>query len=61
MTTYTVKKIVEYIYTIEAASAEDAELFATVRSEDQAYQASLIDVSAESDEEYQASISGVDL
>jgi hypothetical protein len=58
MTTFTVTKTVEYIYTIEAASAADAELFATVRSEDQAFQASLIDVSAESDEEYQASIEG---
>jgi hypothetical protein len=58
MTTYTVTKTVEYIYTIEAANASDAELFASVRSEDQAFQASLIHVSAESDEEYQASIQG---
>jgi hypothetical protein len=56
MTTYTVTKTVEYIYTIEAATAEDAELFATVRSEDQAFQATLLDVNAESDEEYQTSI-----
>ena len=56
MTTFTVTKTVEYIYTIEAATAEDAELFATVRSEDQAFQATLLDVSAESDEEYQLSI-----
>lgn len=59
MTTYTVTKTVEYLYTIEAKTAEDAELFATVRSEDQAFQASLIDVSAESDEEYQLSIKSV--
>ena len=56
MTTFTVTKTVEYIYTIEAATAEDAELFATVRSEDQAFQATLLDVNAESDEEYQTSI-----
>lgn len=59
MTTYTVTKIVEYLYTIEAKTAEDAELFAIVRSENQAFQASLIDVSAESDEEYQLSIESV--
>lgn len=59
MTTYTVTKTVEYLYTIEAKTAEDAELFATVRSENQAFQASLIDVSAESDEEYQLSIKSV--
>ena len=58
MTTFTVTKTVEYIYTIEAATAEDAELFAMVRSEDQAFQATLLDVSAESDEEYEASIKG---
>jgi hypothetical protein len=58
MTTYTVTKVVEYMYTIEASSAEDAELFATVRSEDQAYQASLIEVSAESNDEYELSIKG---
>ena len=59
MTTYTVTKTIEYIYTIEAKNAEDAELFATVRSENQAFQSSLIDVSAESDEEYQLSIESV--
>jgi hypothetical protein len=59
MKTYTVTKTVQYIYTIEAANAQDAELFASVRSEDQAFQASLLDVSAESDEEYEASIEGV--
>lgn len=59
MTTYTVTKTIEYIYTIEAKTAEDAELFATVRSENQAFQSSLIDVSAESDEEYQLSIESV--
>lgn len=55
---YTVTKTVEYLYTIEAKSEEDAELFATVRSEDQAFQATLLNVSAESEEEYQASIKG---
>ena len=59
MTTYTVTKTIEYIYTIEAKTAEDAELFATVRSENQAFQCSFIDVSAESDEEYQLSIESV--
>jgi hypothetical protein len=59
MTTYTVTKTIEYIYTIEAKTAKDAELFATVRSENQAFQSSLIDVSAESDEEYQLSIESV--
>jgi len=58
MQTYTVTKTVEYIYTIEAESAENAELFATVRSEAQAFQASLLEVSAESNEEYEASIKG---
>ena len=58
MTTFTVTKTVEYIYTIEAKTAKDAELFAIVRSEAQAFQATLLDVSAESDEEYQASIEG---
>jgi len=58
MQTYTVTKTVQYIYTIEAESAENAELFATVRSEAQAFQASLLDVSAESNEEYEASIKG---
>jgi hypothetical protein len=58
MQTYTVTKTVQYIYTIEAESAENAELFATVRSEEQAFQASLLDVSAESNEEYEASIKG---
>jgi hypothetical protein len=56
---FTVTKTVEYLYTIEAANADDAELFASVRSEEQAFQASLIDVSAESDAEYEASIEGV--
>jgi hypothetical protein len=56
MQTYTVTKTVQYIYTIEAESAENAELFATVRSEEQAFQASLLDVSAESNEEYEASL-----
>jgi hypothetical protein len=55
---FTVTKTVEYLYMIEAKSEEDAELFATVRSEDQAFQATLLNVSAESDEEYQASIKG---
>ena len=58
MPVYTVRKTVEYIYTIEAKNADDAELFATVRSEEQAFQASLLDVSAESNEEYEASIRG---
>ena len=58
MTTFTVTKTVQYIYTIEAESAENAELFATVRSEAQAFQASLLEVSAESNEEYEASIKG---
>ena len=56
MQTYTVTKTVQYIYTIEAESAENAELFATVRSEAQAFQASLLDVSAESNEEYEANL-----
>ena len=55
---FTVTKTVEYLYSIEAKSEEDAELFATVRSEDQAFQATLLNVSAESEEEYQASIKG---
>ena len=58
MQTYTVTKTVQYIYTIEAESAEDAELFAMVRSEDQAFKVTLLDVSAESDEEYEASVKG---
>ena len=58
MKTFTVTKTVEYIYTIEAKNAEDAELFASLRSEAQAFQATLLDVNAESDEEYQASIEG---
>jgi hypothetical protein len=58
MKTFTVTKTVEYIYTIEAKTAEDAELFASLRSEAQAFQATLLDVSAESDDEYQASIEG---
>jgi len=56
MTTFTVTKTIEYIYTIEAKSAEDARLFAFVRSEDEAFQSTLIDVIAESDEEYETSI-----
>ena len=55
---YTVTKTIEYLYTIEAKNEEDAELFATVRSEDQAFQATLLNVSAESEEEYQLSIKG---
>ena len=55
---FTVTKTVEYLCSIEAKSEEDAELFATVRSEDQAFQATLLNVSAESEEEYQASIKG---
>lgn len=47
MKTFTVTKTVEYIYTIEAKNAEDAELFASLRSEAQAFQATLLDVSAE--------------
>jgi len=47
MKTFTVTKTVEYIYTIEAKTAEDAELFASLRSEAQAFQAKLLDVSAE--------------
>lgn len=58
MKTYTVRKTVEYIYTIEAQNADDAELFATVQSENLAFQATLLDVSAESDDEYQSSIKG---
>jgi len=58
MATFTVTKTVQYIYTIEAANANDAELFATVKSEALADQASLLDVSAESDQEYEASIKG---
>jgi hypothetical protein len=58
MATFTVTKTVQYIYTIEAANANDAELFATVKSEALADQASLLDVSAESDQEYEASIRG---
>jgi hypothetical protein len=58
MNTYTVKKTVEYIYTIEAQNAKDAELFASVKAENLAFQSTLLDVSAESDEEYEASING---
>jgi hypothetical protein len=58
MATFTVTKTVQYIYTIEAANANDAELFATVKSEALADQASLLDVNAESDQEYEASIRG---
>jgi len=58
MATFTVTKTVQYIYTIEAANADDAELFATVKSEALADQASLLDVNAESDQEYEASIRG---
>lgn len=58
MPTFTVTKIVEYIYTIEAKTAWDAELFASVRSEDQAFQASQVSVWAESNDEFEASIRG---
>jgi hypothetical protein len=58
MATFTVTKTVQYIYTIEAANANDAELFAAVKSEALADQASLLDVNAESDQEYEASIRG---
>ncbi len=58
MATFTVTKTVEYIYTIEAKTAQDAELFATVRSEALADQATLLDVNAESDQEYESSIRG---
>ena len=58
MATFTVTKTVEYIYTIEAKTAQDAELFATVRSEALADQATLLDVVAESEADYAASIGG---
>lgn len=58
MPIFTVKKTVEYIYTIEAKNADDAELFATVRAENLAFQSTLLDVIAESNDEYEASIEG---
>ena len=58
MATFTVTKTVQYIYTIVAANANDAELFATVKSEALADQASLLDVVAESEADYAASIGG---
>lgn len=55
---FTVTKTVEYVYTIEAANADDAILFASVRAENLAFQSTLLDVVAESDDEYEASMKG---
>jgi hypothetical protein len=58
MTTFTVTKTVEYFYTIEADSAEQAESLASQFDELAAYQCTTLDMYAESDIEFEASIKG---
>jgi len=61
MTIFTVTKTVEYYYTIEADSAEQAEKLAFDFGTIEAFGWTVLDIAAESDEEYEESISGVDL
>jgi hypothetical protein len=58
MQTFTVIKTVEYHYTIEAESIEEAERLASDFGTIEANQWTTLDVAAESNEEYEQSIEG---
>ena len=58
MQTYTVTKTVEYFYTIEADTAEQAEKLVSNFGTIEANQWTILDIVAESNEEYEASIEG---
>lgn len=56
MKEYTVIKRVEYYYTIEADNADEAEYKALQAPDSEAFQVTIGDVFAESNEDYEASI-----
>jgi len=58
MKTYIVTKTVEYYYTIEADNAEQAEKLAVDFGTIEAFGWTVLEIAAESDEEYQESIEG---
>jgi hypothetical protein len=58
MQTFTVTKTVEYHYTIEAESVEEAERLASDFGTIEASQWTVLDIAAESNEEYEQSIEG---
>ena len=58
MQTYTVTKTVEYFYTIEADTAEQAEKLVSNFGTIETNQWTILDIVAESNEEYEASIEG---
>ena len=59
MKTYTVTKTVEYLYTIEAESEDQAEQLASDYGTIEASQWTILDIAAESSEDYEESIEGV--
>jgi hypothetical protein len=58
MATFTVTKTVQYIYTIDAKSHGDAEKIAAFLTPDEADQWTILELCAESDADYAASIGG---
>jgi hypothetical protein len=58
MQTFTVLKTVEYLYTVEAESADEAERLVNDYGTIEANHWTVLDISAESDDEYESSIEG---
>jgi len=60
MQNFTVTKMVEYIFTIEAGSHSDAEKIAAFLESNDADQWTILDINAENDDEFAASITDTD-